>query len=107
MATEHADTGSDTDGSGLARETIRDNRSEPGRGLIFFWVDKFIFTSRRFEAQWQVREKVVCCDCHKVARGYRLVRTRNYDKSDAVPQFRCEACSQKKTEQLIEAGVVV
>jgi len=76
-------------------------------GLIFFWVDGYIFTSRRFEAQWQVRENVVCCDCHKEARGYRLVRTRNYDKSSAEPQFRCEACSQKKTEKLIEAGVVI
>jgi len=76
-------------------------------GLIFFWVDKFIFTSRRLEAQWQVRENVVCCDCHKTARGYRLVKTKNYDRSSSAPQFRCEACSQKKTEQLRQTGVAV
>jgi hypothetical protein len=76
-------------------------------GLIFFWVDNFIFRSRRLEAQWEVREKIICCDCHKAARGYRLVRTRNYDKSDAAPQFRCEACSQKKTEELRLEGVVI
>ena len=76
-------------------------------GLIFFWVDNFIFRSRRLEAQWEVRENVVCCDCHKAARGYRLVTTRNYDKSDAPPQFRCEACSKKKTEKLRSEGVVI
>jgi len=76
-------------------------------GLIFFWVDNFIFTSRRLGAQWQVREKVICCDCHRVARGYRLVRTRNYDKSGATPRFRCEVCSQKKTEELRLEGVEV
>jgi hypothetical protein len=76
-------------------------------GLIFFWVDNFIFRSRRLEAQWEVRENVICCDCHQAARGYRLVMTRNYDKSDAPPQFRCEACSQKKTKKLRSEGVVI
>jgi len=76
-------------------------------GLIFFWVDKFIFTSRLLEAQWQVRENVICCDCHTIARGYRLVKTKDYDKTSSIPKFRCEACSQKKTEQLIRAGVTV
>ncbi|MDD5326874.1 MAG: hypothetical protein PHY02_03555 [Phycisphaerae bacterium] len=76
-------------------------------GLIFFWVDRFIFTSRLLEAQWQVKENVICCDCQTAARGYRLVKTGNYDRTDAVPQFRCEACSQKKTEQLKQAGVVI
>ncbi len=76
-------------------------------GLIFFWVDKFIFTSRLLEAQWQVRENVICCDCQTVARGYRLVKTGNYDKTSSVPKFRCEACSQKKTEQLRQAGVAI
>jgi hypothetical protein len=76
-------------------------------GLIFFWVDKFIFTSQLLEAQWQVRENVICCDCQTAARGYRLVKTRNYDRTSSVPQFRCEACSQKKTEQLRQAGVAI
>ncbi len=76
-------------------------------GLIFFWVDKFIFTSPLLQAQWQVEENVQCCDCGRVSRGYRLVKTKNYDKSDSPPKFRCESCSQIKTRQLREAGVAV
>lgn len=76
-------------------------------GLMFFWVDRFIFASRMLDAQWQVRENVRCCDCGKVARGYRLVKTGNYDKTQALPEFRCETCSQRKAEELREAGVLV
>ena len=42
-------------------------------GLIFFWVDQFIFTSRALAAQWEVKENITCVDCGKLARGYRLV----------------------------------
>ncbi|HZD43083.1 MAG TPA: hypothetical protein VE134_03405 [Methanomicrobiales archaeon] len=77
-------------------------------GLIFFWVDRFIFTSRLLEAHWEVRENIRCVDCGRVARGYRLVRTHNYDRSDdKAPEFRCEACSQRKTEELKQRGVRV
>lgn len=75
-------------------------------GLIFFWVDKFIFTSRSLEAQWEVKENIYCSDCDKLARGYRLVKTANYDMSaDINPKFRCESCSQKKTTKLQKQGV--
>jgi hypothetical protein len=76
-------------------------------GLIFFWVDKFIFTSRYLLAQWQVQDNVQCCDCGRISRGYRLVRTSNYDRTNSMPQFRCEPCSQRKTEELRKAGVHV
>lgn len=75
-------------------------------GLIFFWVDQFIFTSQSLAAQWEVREKIACVDCGRVARGYRLVKSGDYDRShDREPEFRCEACSKKKSEQLKEKGV--
>lgn len=75
-------------------------------GLIFFWVDKFIFTSEMLTAQWEVKDEVFCSDCGKKARGYRLVRARGYDKSkDARPQFRCEECSSKKAEELRKRGI--
>jgi hypothetical protein len=76
-------------------------------GLIFFWVDKFIFTSRRLQAQWQVEEAVQCCDCGRLARGYRLVKTANYDRTESIPEFRCEPCSQDKTRQLRNAGIEI
>ena len=76
-------------------------------GLIFFWVDKFIFTSKMLKAQWEIEENVECSDCHKIARGYRLVKTKNYDKTKHIPKFRCELCSQKKTDKLRQAGILV
>ena len=76
-------------------------------GLIFFWVDKFIFTSPLLKAQWEVQDNVECHDCGKMARGYRLIKTANYDKTKASPQFRCEVCSQEKTQQLREKGIDV
>ncbi|MFA4850470.1 MAG: hypothetical protein WC626_12150 [Methanoregula sp.] len=77
-------------------------------GLIFFWVDQFIFTSQSLAAQWEVKENISCVDCDKVARGYRLVRSGDYDRThDHEPEFRCEECSQKKTDELKERGVKV
>ena len=29
-------------------------------GLIFFWVDRFIFTSETLDAQWEVKENIRC-----------------------------------------------
>ncbi len=77
-------------------------------GLIFFWVDRFVFTSKSLAAQWEVRDNIKCSDCGKIARGYRLVKTPNYDKtSDKAPKFRCEECSQKKAEELRKRGIIV
>jgi len=77
-------------------------------GLIFFWVDKFIFTSHALASQWEVRENIECADCGRLTRGYRLAKTPNYDRTkDTKPEFRCETCSQKKTEQLRQEGISV
>ena|SRR3989338_6185509 len=77
-------------------------------GLIFYWVDKFIFTSRSLDAQWEIKDDIACSDCGKIARGYRLVKTENYDKTeDKAPKFRCEPCSQEKTHQLKKSGIKI
>jgi hypothetical protein len=76
-------------------------------GLLFFWVDRFIFTSQILKAQWEVQDNVLCCDCDQLTRGYRLVKTQNYDRTAAPPKFRCEKCSQRKTEELRKNGVVI
>ena len=66
-------------------------------GLIFFWVDSFIFTSKALSAQWEIKENVRCADCGKLCRGYRLVKTSNYDRvSVKYPEFRCEEHSKRK-----------
>ncbi len=77
-------------------------------GLIFFWIDKIIFTSDRLSVQWEVRDVVLCADCGRESRGYRIIRTKNYDKTcDTKPEFRCEECSKKKTMELRQRGVDV
>lgn len=77
-------------------------------GLIFFWVDRFIFKSKLLSSQWEVKDDIVCVDCGATARGYRLVKTDNYDKSeDKAPEFRCENCSKKKTEDLLNKGIKI
>lgn len=77
-------------------------------GLIFFWVDSFIFTSSALAVQWEIKENVRCADCGKLCRGYRLVKTGNYDRTkDRYPEFRCEEHSKKKASKLRRKGVSV
>jgi hypothetical protein len=77
-------------------------------GLIFYWVDKFIFTSKTLSASWEVKDNVRCADCGKLCRGYRLVKTANYDRmKDINPQFRCELHSKKKTSSLRKKGIKI
>lgn len=75
-------------------------------GLIFFWIDQYIFTSQSLATQWEVKENIICADCGKRARGYRLVMSENYDRSnDPKPEFRCEKCSQRKAEEIKKNGI--
>jgi len=75
-------------------------------GLIFYFIDQLIFQSDKLNVFWEVKEKVICVDCGMETRGYRLVKSKNYDRScDIHPQFRCEKCSVTKANRLKEKGV--
>jgi DNA-directed RNA polymerase subunit RPC12/RpoP len=76
-------------------------------GLIFFWVDQYIFTSQTLQSQWEVKENIACKDCGKIARGYRLVKSKNYDRTKSLPEFRCESCSAKKSHELRKEGIEI
>jgi len=77
-------------------------------GIIFFWVDKYIFRNKNIFTMWETRADIECEDCHKKCVGYRLVKTDNYDRSnDNNPQFRCPDCSAAKTEALRKRGVKI
>jgi len=77
-------------------------------GLIFFWVDRYIFASTVLAPLWEVRENIKCVDCKKESRGYRLVKSANYDRTKHKnPEFRCEKCSKKKTMHLRKKGIKV
>ncbi len=73
-------------------------------GLIFFWVDQWIFRHTDIfhgGELWEVRDDLVCADCGKGSvRGYRLVKKAGYDRSeDRIPEFRCHDCSREKYER--------
>ncbi len=74
-------------------------------GSIFFWVDKFIFTSRAVEV-WHIKEGR-CDNCGATSHLWRLVKTAGYDRSSARPQFLCMKCSKEKTDQLRAQGIPV
>ncbi len=76
-------------------------------GLIFFWVDKFIFTSAAVE-MWHVKEYGTCDECGKEAPLWRLVLAPKYDKrNDEKPKFLCMECSKNKTDELRKKGIKV
>ncbi len=77
-------------------------------GLIFFWVDRWIFRARAVERwiveEWEYKDNVACADCGKICRGRRLVFTPGYDRrDDGSPQYRCPECSQRKLEAIRRA----
>ena len=75
-------------------------------GSIFFWVDKFIFTSKAVE-MWHVKEKGICDECGKETSLWRLVLAPSYDRRDAEPKFFCEECSKKRTDALRNKGIYI
>ncbi|MCM8795865.1 MAG: hypothetical protein NC928_04205 [Candidatus Omnitrophica bacterium] len=75
-------------------------------GSIFFWVDRFIFTSKAIEI-WHFKEKGICDECQKQTSLWRLVLAPNYDKRDAPPKFLCLECSKKKTDELRKRGIKI
>lgn len=76
-------------------------------GLIFFWIDRYIFTGKIPFSQWHVKENYNCDNCGKLTRCYRLIKTSNYDKSKDIPIYLCEQCSIKKANKLKSKGIEV
>lgn len=76
-------------------------------GLIFFWIDRFIFRSRSVERFEQWETKIGAChDCGSYGGLQRLVRAPGYDKlEDRAPQYRCPVCSAKKAQELEMRGI--
>ncbi len=74
-------------------------------GAIFFWVDRFIFTSKAIEI-WHIKEGK-CDKCGAMSHLWRLVKTEGYDKSNSKPKFLCNKCSKDKIEELRIKGISV
>jgi len=75
-------------------------------GSVFFWVDKFIFTSKAVE-MWHFKDKGICDGCGKETSLWRLVLAPNYVKRNSEPKFFCMECSKKRTDQLRNKGVKI
>jgi hypothetical protein len=76
--------------------------------LIFFWVDRAIFTCRLRRPLWEVEAEAECADCGATGTGYRIVQGSNYDRlKDPRPEFRCAACAERKRRELRARGVAV
>lgn len=70
-------------------------------GLIFFWVDKFIFKTNVSEPLWEIRDDAVCVDCGHQGRGYRIAEWFHYHRiNEKTPDFRCEHCKDRKMLQV-------
>lgn len=74
-------------------------------GSIFFWIDKFIFTSAAIE-MWHIKEGE-CDTCKKKGSLWRLVLAPGYDRRNSNPKFLCMECSKKKTNLLRGKGIKV
>jgi hypothetical protein len=74
-------------------------------GAIFFWVDRFIFTSQAIEV-WHMKEGT-CDKCGSHSHLWRLIKTAGYDKSQSQPVFLCMRCSKEKTDELRARGIPV
>jgi hypothetical protein len=56
---------------------------------------------------WEIENEIKCADCGNVTKGYRIVKAKNYDKTqEKFPEFRCEKCSRIKSEELKNRGVI-
>jgi len=73
---------------------------------IFYWVDRFIFTSKAVE-MWHFKESGMCDKCGKESSLWRLTLAPNYDKRNAVPKFLCHECSKIKTDELRKKGIKI
>lgn len=73
---------------------------------IFFWVDRFIFTSAAVE-MWHFIPEGKCDECGKTASLWRLTMAPGYDKRSANPKYYCMECSKKKTDELRSKGIKI
>jgi len=76
-------------------------------GAIFFWIDRFIFTSKKLEV-WYYKDKGICHKCGKKDTLRRLDKAQKYDTTnDPNPIFLCSKCSQQKLQELKSRGIQI
>jgi len=74
--------------------------------LIFFWVDRFIFTSKAVE-MWHFVPEGNCDECGNRTELWRLTLAPGYDKRTDEPKYLCMGCSKKQTDKLRAKGIKI
>ena len=74
--------------------------------LIFFWVDRFIFTSKAVE-MWHFVPEGNCDECGNRTELWRLTLAPGYDKRADEPKYLCMECSKKQTDKLRAKGIKI
>lgn len=75
-------------------------------GNLFYWVDRFIFTSAAVE-MWHFIPEGKCDECSRTASLWRLTMAPGYDKRSANPKYYCMDCSKIKTDELRSKGIKI
>ena len=75
-------------------------------GCIFYWVDKFIFTSKAVE-MWHFIPEGNCDECGNRTELWRLTLAPGYDKRTDEPKYLCMECSKKQTDKLRAKGIKI
>jgi hypothetical protein len=75
-------------------------------GSIFFWVDRFIFTSKAVE-MWHFIPEGNCDECGNRTGLWRLTLAPGYDKRKDEPKYLCMTCSKKQTDKLRAKGIKI
>jgi hypothetical protein len=75
-------------------------------GSIFYWVDRFIFTSKAVE-MWHFIPEGNCDECGKNTELWRLTLAPGYDKRTDEPKYLCMECSKKQTDKLRAKGIKI
>lgn len=75
-------------------------------GTIFYWIDKFIFTSKAIE-MWHVVKEGKCDKCGDITELWRLTLAPGYDKRKETPKYLCMKCSKEKTNELRSKGIKI
>jgi len=71
-------------------------------GLMFFWIDKLIFSTICTTPHWEIKEDITCVDCGAThTTGYRIVEWLDYNKqTDPEPKYRCIVCKDVKKDKI-------
>jgi hypothetical protein len=74
--------------------------SQAMMGAMVYFIDRLIFASGRVPIPFEVKRRVVCADCGRVGKCYRVAGTRCCDTAAAsgAPPFRCEGCAVKRAQ---------